>query len=291
MTHDLSATIVIPTCNRVDLLSRCLDAVAVALSESPFEFAEVIVSDDSTGDGSARLIQTRYPWARWVEGPRRGPAANRNAGAANSRGEWLIFTDDDCIPSPGWVTEFADAIRHNPQCSVFEGKTIADRQRQRLDEEAPINERGGYLWSCNMAVRRIMFDRLCGFCETFPHACMEDVDFRLRLQAIGEEIAFVPTATICHPYRPSKGLPFVVKSGESFLKLTARHPQLLGPFPWRTCTLNHLRRVRMLLAEAPRCRFRGFSFALGSLYVSSYFDVLARLRARRNGISTPPAAI
>jgi GT2 family glycosyltransferase len=162
------ASLIIPTCNRPDLLSKCLDAVAAAVGRSQAPI-EVIVTDDSRDDASERLMAQRYAWARWVGGPRKGPAANRNTGARVASGRWLFFTDDDCIPDEGWLRAFLDRIRSAPDCSVFEGKTVADRERRRMDEEAPVNLAGGYLWSCNMAIRRELFDELGGFCESFPY--------------------------------------------------------------------------------------------------------------------------
>ena len=50
-----------------------------------------------------RFLAQQYPWVSWGRGPRRGPAANRNAGALRARGEWLAFTDDDCVPDPNWL--------------------------------------------------------------------------------------------------------------------------------------------------------------------------------------------
>ncbi len=286
------ASVVIPTCNRPELLSACLEKLARAIDAAGRPGIEFIVSDDSSDARTLELIHSRYPWARWVRGPRRGPAANRNTGVAAANGSWVIFTDDDCLPDSLWLQAYVDAMERNPSCKVFEGKTVADRERRSLDEESPVNETGGYLWSCNMAIRRDLFERMGGFCETFPYAAMEDVDLRLRLQDRGERFPFVPGAVVCHPLRAAKGLRFSVKIGKSYLHLLDRHPALLGNRPWRTFVLTYARRSKRLLHDAAVCRGRGLVHAAASLAVDVYFDVAARLRsaAKRPPRRLHPAA-
>ena len=279
MSASVEFSVVIPTCNRPEMLAACLDAVHACMAEIPDVGVEVIVSDDSAADQTRTMVASRYAWVQWVQGPRRGPAANRNAGVAVAQGSWIIFTDDDCLPRPNWLSAYVCAIREDPAQNVFEGKTVADRERHRLDEESPLNLYGGFLWSCNMALTRSLFLRLDGFCESFPYPAMEDVDLRLRLLACGERLAFVADSVICHPYRPAKGLKFVARAGASYLQLVRRHPHLLGQAPWRTLGMNLARRVAGLTKDAARCRFRGVTYAIGSLSVSTYFDVIARLRA------------
>src|SRR5262245_1366988 len=99
-------SIVVPTFRRFDQLQQCLRCLAPGTQTlDPAEY-EVIVTDD---EGAASPLQqqlSEFPFARWVAGPAKGTAANRNNGAKHARGEWLIFTDDDCLPSPGWLAAF-----------------------------------------------------------------------------------------------------------------------------------------------------------------------------------------
>lgn len=282
------ASVVIPTCNRPELLNDCLARVEQAIGAAGGSRIEVIVSDDSADTLTHDMLASNYPWARWIRGPRRGPAANRNTGVAAAAGEWIIFTDDDCLPEPLWLRAYLDALGANPACNVFEGKTVADRERRRLDEESPVNETGGYLWSCNMAIRRELFDGMSGFCESFPYAAMEDVDLRLRLLAQGERFPFVPEAVVCHPLRPSKGVRFAVKAGRSYLHLVQRHPTLLGERPWLGFVLNSARRCKQLMRDTVRCRGRGLIHATGTLAVGLYFEWLSRMhrdtRAAKRGL-------
>jgi GT2 family glycosyltransferase len=282
--HQLFASIIIPTCNRPELLARCLDHLSGSLRAAGSQDVEVVVSDDGSDRRTEELVRQRYPWVRWVAGPRGGPAKNRNFGVAQSKGQWIIFTDDDCLPSERWIAAFWDAILGTTRVHAFEGRTVSDRDPQRLDEEAPINESGGYLWACNMAVERDLFERLGGFCELFPHASNEDADFRLRLTKAGEAFTFVPDAVVCHPLRRSKGLRFQLGSTRSFLLLHERHPELLGRAPLRHAVLNFFRRLRITIITAVRLRFRGFGFAIGSLIILTYTELVVALNRRRGTV-------
>ena len=106
-------SVVIPTRERNATLALCLDRLAPGAQTLPHDQYEVIVADDSAGHLAFELVRDRYPWARWQEGPRRGPAANRNAGARAARGTWLVFTDDDCLPDPIWLEAYAAAMNPN----------------------------------------------------------------------------------------------------------------------------------------------------------------------------------
>jgi GT2 family glycosyltransferase len=285
MKMNSTLSIVIPTCNRPELLDACLRSVREALLHGAHQDIEVVVTDDSPTDDSQRLVQVRHPQVRWSAGPRRGPASNRNAGVRAATGSWILFVDDDCIVTREWVLAYLRAFERFPDACVFEGKTVADRPRRRMDEESPVNEHGGYLWSCNMAIRRDLFEELGGFCESFPYATMEDVDLRLRIASAGHRFPFIAEAVVCHPYRASKGLQFVVKNGRSYLHLVDRHPDLVTRRPILSGILNAARRAKALMLEAVRCRFKGFPFAAGSLFIIVYYDFVARLRSHGSSAS------
>jgi glycosyltransferase involved in cell wall biosynthesis len=144
------------------------------------------------------MIREKYAWARWTAGPRKGPAANRNRGASLATGEFIAFTDDDCLPSAGWLAAYAAAI--DPAVNVYEGKTTCDAGIRSPREHSPINLTGGYLWSCNMMVRRDFFERF-PFDESFPYPHMEDTYFREQLKRRGEHFVFIGDAVIDHPPR------------------------------------------------------------------------------------------
>lgn len=172
-------TVFIPTCERPALLARCLTALPAS--------ARVIVSDDSSA-----------PDPRWLAGPRRGPAANRNHAARAAATDWIAFIDDDCIPQPGWLDALASAAEN---ADVIEGRTRAPGTTDSPFEEHVENEHGGQLWSCNLAVRRDVFERLGGFDEDFAEAGGEDMEFAWRVRRAGLRVRFAPDALVHHPPR------------------------------------------------------------------------------------------
>lgn len=216
-------SVIIPTYQRHSDLFKCLECLAEHFSSETsadaLDGVEVIVSDDAREKALQDALAAKFPWVRYFAGPSRGPAANRNNGAAQANGEWLVFTDDDCLPGQGWLHAFH---RKAMEATVLEGTTIAERPRERLDEESPLNS-GGYLWSCNFAIQKSFFDSLGGFDENFPFAAMEDMDLKKRIDDARAGILYVPDAVVVHPWRRSQGLAMWKKRQASMFYFMKKH--------------------------------------------------------------------
>ena len=110
MDASLKATVVIATRDRPALLSKCLEAILVQESTGRFE---VIVVND--GGASLHLDQQLAdPRVRVVATSGGGPALARNRGITEARAEIIAFTDDDTIPSQGWLHAAVDALEADP---------------------------------------------------------------------------------------------------------------------------------------------------------------------------------
>jgi len=218
MTH---LSVVIPTCNRPEDLTRCLMALApgaqqgmklmqnddslpngpVPPTATPADGSyEVVVSDDGAFLSSKKLVRESFPWAKYVAGPQRGPAANRNCGARNASGEWAVFIDDDCIPSSGWLQAISGCASDHG-IDVIEGRTVMPDKRDSPFMHGVENEKGGCYWSCNLAVRRAQFIEMRGFDEAFLQAACEDMEFAWRFKQKGLNARFEPHALVLHPQR------------------------------------------------------------------------------------------
>lgn len=269
----MTISVIIPTFRRPDDLLACLEGLRPYLpsataqepsfpSPGNLSVSDIIVSDDARDPNLRTTLAERFPSVTWLPGPQRGPAANRNHGAGQASGDWLVFLDDDCLPQPGWLEGFAEALRLQPHLQILEGRTCSDRQRLRHDEEAPVNETGGYLWSCNLAIRKACFVALNGFDESFPHAAMEDVDFRARLRKAGFSVAFVPAATVVHPWRILQTAS-LHRRWQAHFVYWSRHPDLRPPSQRAYFFEMGFRSiVRLMRRDLPTCGWRGLPRAL-----------------------------
>lgn len=96
-------SIIIPTYGRPEQLARCLDAITRL--EYPRSAFEVIVVDDGSEmspEDTVRHFELSIEVKLFIQ-EHAGPAAARNKGAREAKGQFLAFTDDDCKPSPEWL--------------------------------------------------------------------------------------------------------------------------------------------------------------------------------------------
>lgn len=194
----LLISVIIPTYHRNDSLAECLDLLAPGVQTLPADRYEVIVTDDGYKTTAQKMILERYPWVKWVAGPRQGPAANRNSGAKYAQAEWLAFTDDDCLPHLNWLSAYAEAITGDSL--ALEGAIYPLGDHNQDLSECPVNLTGGYFWSANIAVKRSLFEEIGGFDTNYPLPLGEDIDVKERLLPF-TTISFVPNARVDHPVR------------------------------------------------------------------------------------------
>lgn len=237
-------SVVIPTRDRPQELAVCLQRLAPGAQEMPPAEYEVVVTDDGDFAATDAWLRTTFPWARHVRGPRRGPAANRNAGAQAARGRWIVFADDDIVPSAGWLAAYAAAAATD--ATVLEGRTTCEAGLSSPRFHAPENHDGGWLWSCNFAITRTAFDGVYGFDEAFRFPHMEDADMRERLRAAGHRITWVPEARVDHPPRRQPGGATLGAYREAEVRYLYKHgaPRPVGWRLVRTITLDRLVNIR-----------------------------------------------
>jgi GT2 family glycosyltransferase len=261
-------SVIIPTCHRPRALVRCLATLAPGaqagmtlmhrnsanLDHQSSAAYEVIVTDDGSLNVEERILLEEFPWAQWVNGPKRGPAANRNHGAEGAAGDWLVFLDDDCIPEATLLAAYQSATASG--CAVLEGMTLSEGTRNAADMESPVNTSGGHLWSCNFAIRRQVFAELGGFDENFVSPVMEDVEMLTRLSKAGYQTLFVSAASVLHPWRLRRGMKFEQSCARSMAYFLSKHPEERRW--WSARSLLH-RAAAALLLDLPRnlVRFRG----------------------------------
>lgn len=216
----------------LDALRRALGAI----EQGPAD--ELIVADNS-GGGAVTLGDIARVVPAFGE---RSSYHARNAGAAAARNEWLLFIDADCTPEPDVLDAyFAEAP--GARSGAVAGEILGEpgqgalaaryaRDRKVLSQTDGLYGRGHTVAATgNLMVRRRAFDELGGFVEGIRSG--GDVDFCLRLQDAGWELAFRPRALVRHRHRES--VPGLLRTfaryGSGSRWLGERYPGLPGRWP------------------------------------------------------------
>lgn len=203
MPHDdPTLSVVVATHGRAALLGRLVAALEAQDVAVPFE---VVVVDDASTDDTAAVLERLHAATsldlgvvhRAVNG---GPAVARNDGIAAARGRLVAFTDDDCVPSPGWLQALVDAMGDGHRVVV--GRTEPDPGAV----EGPFSRTlrmhdATFLQTANVLYRREALDAVGGFDASLRTG--EDTDLGLRVAATGVEVVFAPDALVHHDVSPS----------------------------------------------------------------------------------------
>lgn len=177
--HRLSLSVVIPTLNAAECLSRTLSGLAMA--ERRGVDLEIVVADGGSTDATLEIA--RHHNARVVE-TEPGRGGQLIAGAKTARGDWFLFLHADTLLERGWdatAMVFTSEERNRDRAAVF---TFA------LDDPSPKARRLERLvrWRNNwlglpygdqgILINRRFYSRLGGFQNL---VLMEDVDLICRI--------------------------------------------------------------------------------------------------------------
>lgn len=207
----------VPTFDRSAFLVTLIERLE-AQTLSPRRFEVVIVDNGSVDEtwpvlvdlvrrSSLRLAALRLP-------ANRGPAGARNAAVAHSRAPVLAFTDDDCLPEPGWLMALLDA---SADADVVQGRTEPDPfATGAWDRTIRVVAPSALFETCNIAYRRDAFVAAGGFDEGSAvvagpgrRAFGEDVLLGAAVVGRGGTRAFSRDAVVRHRHLPATYLDHV----------------------------------------------------------------------------------
>lgn len=100
------------------------DEIAACLRSLPGELetraVDVIVVDNSPGDGTGELVRTQFPHVALVEpGSNLGFGRANNVGYARSRGEFVLFLNPDTVSNEGALAHCVRRLRAEPHIGLI----------------------------------------------------------------------------------------------------------------------------------------------------------------------------
>lgn len=118
-------TVAICTRNRAATVRRALAALGECAPPSNATWELVVVDNGSSDDTPSvlREFESTLP-LRVVSETATGLARARNAAVRSARGDYLIWTDDDCLVDQQWLMAYARAFEEWPGAVVFGGPIV-----------------------------------------------------------------------------------------------------------------------------------------------------------------------
>ncbi|MBU1120666.1 glycosyltransferase family 2 protein, partial [Candidatus Micrarchaeota archaeon] len=108
-------SVIIPTFNAEKTIKDCINSI---LKQKINEEIELIVVDDGSNDRTREIVKSFGGKAKLIEQKHKGPAAARNNGAKNAKGEIILFTDSDCVVGENWVDEMSKPLKEKEAVGV-----------------------------------------------------------------------------------------------------------------------------------------------------------------------------
>ncbi|MBK1671116.1 hypothetical protein CKO28_24225 [Rhodovibrio sodomensis] len=85
---------------------------------------EFIAINNASNDSTTEILESyrRYIPIKILNEPRPGKSFAINLGIRSAKGSLLVFTDDDIVADPNWLTGYIDAADTHPDVSLFSGQ-------------------------------------------------------------------------------------------------------------------------------------------------------------------------
>jgi glycosyltransferase involved in cell wall biosynthesis len=157
---------------------------------------EVIVVTDYPNNAWAE----KYPEIKWILYPDLSISKKRNEGIRNAKGEYVAFTDDDCIPSSAWAADGVAYLENNQNVAGVEGYTTIDSGGEgRILKEYRRLEKQGFRTN-NIFYRKSDLIEVGLFDSRFS-VQREDIDLAFSILSLGKKIEYCKEITLSHRFR------------------------------------------------------------------------------------------
>jgi glycosyltransferase involved in cell wall biosynthesis len=196
-------SVVIPTYNRLDILTKCLRAMEDQRWPGKYE---VVVVDDGSTDGTVEFLESQpFAHVRLFRQEHGGPAAARNLGVAQAQGDTIIFIDSDLVVTPVFLEVHATTLAQHEGERVFTYGRVVNTSNFDHPESEPYkitDFSAAYFATGNVAIAKHWLQKAGPFDEAFSLYGWEDLELGVRLKKLGLRLLKCPEAVGYHWHPP-----------------------------------------------------------------------------------------
>ncbi len=169
---------------------------------------EIIVVDQNEHERVLHLCNN-YENIKYIHSSNRGLSLARNIGIKISRGEYLVFLDDDAVLPYNFLENANNVVQEFPGMSIFSGIILTfeknkpfSRYMNFISEEITYRNYSKFL-STTMVIRHQVFDKLNGFDEEMGVGARwggsEETELLLRALEAGFRAYYTESLIAYHP--------------------------------------------------------------------------------------------
>jgi glycosyltransferase involved in cell wall biosynthesis len=209
-----SLSVVIPVFGDASPLLGCI--AALRAQTYPLSRVEIIVVDNGVSHSLAAVFEQTDGFPNFILKfePTPGSYSARNCGASSATGDFLAFTDADCIPDPFWLESVATALATRPNTVIAGRINYIDPPNRRLNIIEEYEDRATYLAHQDIVVRKGFYAMTANlaihrstFCSVGPFngrlRSSGDREWVHRALRAGMKLIYDPLVVVRHPRRSS----------------------------------------------------------------------------------------
>ena len=168
-------SIIIVSFNTKQLLKQTINSFYTELNNN----YELIVVDNNSSDGSAKMIQNQFPKAQLIQNKKNlGFAKANNQGISHSNSEYILLLNSDTIVKPNLFKNTLKFLKKNPKVGIVSPKL--------LNKDGSIQPNGGALPNLrNIKAWMLFLDDVPIINRFFSHYHQENEDFFKKTQSTG----------------------------------------------------------------------------------------------------------
>lgn len=203
----MTFSVIVPTHDRRLSLQQTLHS----LFQQDFQDFEIIVVNDGSSDDTDEYLSHLASEGKivYLKQSNRGPASARNAGLKVAKGQYIAFTDDDCLVPPDWLRRFTHYFERTRVDVV--GGIVRNRVRDNIFSEVSQeisnhfvkflgrdNQPTAFLTSNNVAYHSESVRKAGGFSDRFRYPGGEERALHQVILQQGGKIMMLPDQIIEH---------------------------------------------------------------------------------------------